>query len=170
MLTVLSDKLCSVDGCDKKHHAKGYCKAHYHSIILPEYNWAGSQDKCSIEDCNNLVGAKGSKGLCCMHYSRLTRNGNANTVHRIRKYNSFDEIKEQQPDTYLDYVITDRSNWARICKKHYGDKCAICGWDETSCDVDHINNAAKGGQNTIRNGIVLCPNHHAMKHRVLRHP
>ena len=26
------DKICSVDGCNNKHHAKGYCLKHYTQI------------------------------------------------------------------------------------------------------------------------------------------
>jgi hypothetical protein len=41
----------------------------------------------------------------------------------------------------------------------YGYKCAICGYDKfvNSC---HIETRAYGGESSIKNGIVLCPNHH----------
>lgn len=35
-------------------------------------------------------------------------------------------------------------------------RCVICGWDEATCDVHHIN--GRGDEHS--NLIMLCPNHH----------
>lgn len=39
-------KLCSIEGCSKKHHGKGYCRAHYIEYILKPRL---SDTKCSVE-------------------------------------------------------------------------------------------------------------------------
>lgn len=44
--------------------------------------------------------------------------------------------------------------------RHYGYKCAICGYDKF-VNCCHISKRAYSGDDTIENGIVLCPNHHA---------
>lgn len=161
METIVKNPGCKFPGCNKKHHGKGYCKTHY-----GKFNIAPNANPCSFPGCNSEIGI-GAKGFCPMHYTRQRRNGDPAVVIKNRKYKSFinDIRNSTNDDSYLDFVIADRVHWARICKEHYGDYCHICGWDETSCDVDHIIDRSKGGENTIRNGIVLCPNHHAMKHR-----
>lgn len=40
------------------------------------------------------------------------------------------------------------------------DRCAICGWDTTPCDVAHIVGRKDGGTDTLDNVTMLCPNHH----------
>lgn len=43
-------------------------------------------------------------------------------------------------------------------RRFYGDRCIVCGWDEDSCDVAHLN----GPENYIENLVILCPNHHRL--------
>ena len=47
----------------------------------------------------------------------------------------------------------------KLILRHYGYKCAICGYDKF-VNCCHIKRRAYGGKDTIENGIVLCPNHH----------
>ena len=49
-------------------------------------------------------------------------------------------------------------------KKTLGTKCAICNFD-TVIHLHHIKAVSNGGDNSIKNLIVLCPNHHAMADR-----
>lgn len=42
----------------------------------------------------------------------------------------------------------------------YGYKCAICGYDKF-VNCHHVERWAKTENNSVENGIVLCPNHHA---------
>ena len=43
--------------------------------------------------------------------------------------------------------------------RHYGYKCAICGYDKF-VNCCHIKRRADTNDNSLENGIVLCPNHH----------
>lgn len=48
-----------------------------------------------------------------------------------------------------------------------GDKCFVCGWDQTSNDVCHLIPVKEGGKEEIENMILLCPNHHRIFDRGL---
>ena len=69
---------CSVEGCEKKHYARGLCQMHYRRM---ERN--GTTDRirepglkvCSIESCDRVAEAR---GLCHGHYQRVLR-GSAKT-------------------------------------------------------------------------------------------
>ncbi len=57
---------------------------------------------------------------------------------------------------------TDRSTLHKWIKKHFGDRCMICGWAEAPCDVAHLIPRSASGPTTVENTIVLCPNHHRL--------
>lgn len=150
-------KTCSKEGCNNKHHAKGYCKIHYNKL-LPRRT-----DICSVDGCNKPVEAK---GMCSMHRSRLKRNGTLEESNRVRTCHSLEE-KYYSIDSanMLTHEFIIHNNWTKACKQYYGDHCTECGWDETTCDVHHVIPRSKGGKNTIENAIMLCPNCHAKRHR-----
>lgn len=67
-------RTCSVDDCDRKHDAKGYCKKHY-----KRFSKRGTVDSvvpqvriCSISNCNNKHDAR---GYCKTHYRKFIRRG-----------------------------------------------------------------------------------------------
>jgi 5-methylcytosine-specific restriction endonuclease McrA len=37
-----------------------------------------------------------------------------------------------------------------------------CGWSEGSCDTHHIIPKSEGGEYSIENGVILCPNCHRL--------
>ncbi len=151
-------KICNIADCGRKHHGKGYCKIHYNEFILKPNN-----NKCSVEDCENIIGTNGCKGLCCKHYGRLRKYGDENI--RLRNRDIYSLTKFVNDINNIDFVFETRLQWATACKIYYGDKCSKCGWNETTCDANHIIPHSKGGLNTIENCEILCPNCHAILHR-----
>ena len=63
-------KKCSVEGCDGKHHALGFCNKHwkqykkYGKIMDEEYDKAKI---CSVEECNEK---HFGLGFCKRHYAQ----------------------------------------------------------------------------------------------------
>jgi hypothetical protein len=61
-------------------------------------------------------------------------------------------------------IYTQKNAWAKAVRRVRGNVCEICGWDKACCDVHHRIAHNDGGQHTISNGIVVCPNHHRILH------
>ena len=59
-------------------------------------------------------------------------------------------------------VYANRGAWMQAMKRRYGDRCMVCGWDKAPCDAHHIIAKASGGQHSIENGVLLCPNCHRL--------
>lgn len=155
-------KVCSVPGCNKKHHAKGYCKGHYKRLYFAPVLHAN--EICTVEGCTRFISPNySSQKMCEMHGTRLRRNGNAKTRKRARNIKS---ILEQMAlsSNPLEYEIDNRTTFAEVARLYYGDCCHECGWNAGNCEVHHIMPKSAGGKNTINNAVVLCPNCHSLKH------
>lgn len=63
-----------------------------------------------------------------------------------------------------EHIYRQRHAWAEAVISRNGNRCMECGWDKARCDADHIVPRSVGGQNTLANGRVLCPNCHRIKH------
>lgn len=71
----MSNRTCSVDGCENKFHAKGFCSKHYSrwkrygdtSYVTPR-----SASICKLEGCDRPVN---SNGVCHMHARRWKKHG-----------------------------------------------------------------------------------------------
>lgn len=79
--------VCTLEGCDRPHKARGYCQTHYMQFkrgITPvgpiRTRVSANPDECAEDGCSEPVKAK---GLCKMHYQRLLRHGH--TMYRDRK-------------------------------------------------------------------------------------
>ena len=82
----------------------------------------------------------------------------------IRKYiNRFDLPMRNQSRKYKSSYKRTTTIIRQFQKKLlnlYGYKCAICGYDKF-VNAHHIEQWSKRQDNSAKNGIVLCPNHHA---------
>ncbi|MBU6287503.1 MAG: HNH endonuclease [Chloroflexi bacterium] len=56
-------------------------------------------------------------------------------------------------------------------RKTYAGRCQVCVYDPQSqyghetCQVHHVVWLSRGGENELRNLVLLCPNHHSIVHR-----
>lgn len=113
--------ICSVEGCDKKHSAKGYCQQHY-----LKYRYT---QPCTIEGCDKTIR---TAGLCESHY----KNALKNTTHSKRTKKQF---------IIRTCIIEECSKRA-----YENDRCIIHHFKkdlvENKCIIDDCNNKymAKG--------------------------
>ncbi len=76
-------RICSFDGCGRKHHAKGYCKLHHQRLSRTGTTEVvlRPQSICSAKDCGNKVH---SHGLCGKHGRRMREHGSLDLPVRVR--------------------------------------------------------------------------------------
>ena len=69
--------------------------------------------------------------------------------------------KKLEDNPEYDYKTSEK--WKRALLEKYTYSCFVCGYDKL-LEAHHIIPTSTGGKNTVLNGILLCPNHHAEVH------
>lgn len=159
-------KLCGVEGCGKKHIAKGLCGWHY------QKSRDAGRPTCSVELCESPERAK---GLCANHYGYLRRHGvlspqftcegcgevfpgRANTRHCVGCKPPLNFYAQERKSrlaannasmTELDWAGSDA--YREIIKS---DPCVYCGG--ASVAVDHVTPVAQGGSDRWANLAPVC--------------
>lgn len=98
---VVAPRTCSVDGCNGKHQARGYCNRHYGRYILgrqPRSAWLAFDPQDRIEDCRwmaqhgeTLTGAAKRLGVTRSALDRWLRKYDPTTLRTLAD-------REQWPD------------------------------------------------------------------------
>jgi hypothetical protein len=157
---VSNPKLCSVDGCDRPHRAKGMCTTHRyrHDKGLPmevpvrQYE----HDRvCKVDSCDKS--REGGDGTYCpMHRRRVDRHGDAGEAARQRA--PFGDPDWSKPNTrrrkkLREYGLTVEQYDALLLAQNY--RCAICRTDTPGnartksdhafcVDHDHVTGHVRG--------------------------
>lgn len=86
MDTIATKRICTIEGCNKLHKARGFCKKHYtrwlrhkdpnKTLII------FGQENCKVVECDRKHHAK---GFCCRHWQQVYLHGKVITRTR---YNS----------------------------------------------------------------------------------
>lgn len=66
----------------------------------------------------------------------------------------------KDPDSILD---VSKRTISKILKRS-NQKCSICGWNESTCDIHHIIPKKYKGDDSTDNLIIVCPNCHRVIH------
>jgi len=59
-------------------------------------------------------------------------------------------------------VYANKGTWSAAMHRMFPPACMSCGWDKAKCDIHHIVPRRDGGEMTLGNGIILCPNCHRL--------
>lgn len=101
-------RLCSVEGCTRKHKARGYCANHYEQAT---YHGTCTQRTCTVEGC---IREHHAKGYCHFHYEKFCR----------REYNrthAYNRLHKPRADG-LTCTMCDRpiyTHKSMLCYRHY---------------------------------------------------
>ena len=116
-------RLCEVDGCDRKHEAKGMCKKHYmRDYYVKHYQPVPPKPPrlCEVEGCENRHDAR---GYCKSHYGKYQRGtldpdaprGRPNAKLNEGKVREIWKLLEQewsQAQIARHFRVSDRAIWA----------------------------------------------------------
>lgn len=59
-------------------------------------------------------------------------------------------------------IYSGKESFRISARREFHDQCSLCGWNEAPCDVAHIISRKAGGDDSLGNVTMLCPNHHRM--------
>lgn len=142
--------VCSIDGCERKPIARGWCPDHYarwRRYGDPEepsrFNPPGLV--CSVDGCDNLVNApgnRGGRGLCNKHYLRWYQQRNPPDPVAQRQRSRKHILKQ--------YGLTLEAYEALLARQR--NRCAICkskepgrnGQSVFAVDHDHVTGQVRG--------------------------
>lgn len=110
-----SVRLCSVDGCNKKHFGNGYCSKHYYHIRKHgEIGLVNERSRehtvCTVDGCNEK---HHGNGYCKKHYHR-------HYYHMKNGSNYQELVKKREGREKCSVDGCDRvSFYNNMCRKHY---------------------------------------------------
>lgn len=88
------------------------------------------------------------------------REGRSDNIYCSRKCKGIGHSQLMTGRRPSNGIYTSPSTFRTMVRQEFHDRCALCGWDETPCDIAHIESRKDGGYDALENVTMLCPNHH----------
>lgn len=142
----MDERICSVEGCDRKHEGRGYCKMHLDRVRRTgqaERDWDHGPVAmiCGVDGCDRK---RHSHGYCKIHWQRLSRYGRLERVRAINTDGPCSVEGCEKPVHAVGYCNThymrvkrdgepgsaESMSWARRSKYH-GLTCSVDGCERT---------------------------------------
>lgn len=79
-------------------------------------------------------------------------------------------IAEERREYLFRQAPTRNKNLAKELQKLYAGKCQVCLWNprgtygQPLCHGHHVHWLSRGGEDSLENMVLICPNHHAAVH------
>ena len=89
---------CKIEGCGKKHSAKGLCRNHWFQDYRKTYK---NSKTCSISGCGK---PRDARGLCSTHYAQLPHRRLANSI-----YEKTSKMRERRKNYKMKIIPAIRS-------------------------------------------------------------
>jgi hypothetical protein len=134
-------KLCSVEGCNKKHKAKGYCQKHYDQFrkygYIPEKTLRSPSEIIKYEDCAEIV-------LCNKQGEEVAR--------AIIDLDDVDKCSKYRWGLQYNYVYSSKAGYLhRFVINYNGD-----------LEVDHID---RNSFNNCKSNLRVCTHAENLRNR-----
>ena len=134
----MAERTCSIDGCDRPHYGRGWCRIHLGrwqrtgdpgaAVPIVTRRQNPPDGPCSVDGCERPADNKhGSRGLCRSHQSRLDRTGDLNVAVPVREH-----YPDASDITYYSFHARMRKARGSAAEQH----CACC--DRTAGDWAYV--------------------------------
>ena len=177
-MTVKNEYTCICIKCGKEY--KVYCTE-------SQYKRGKYRKTCSSSCANSRImtaerrqkikkGVKSyiEKNKSKVEYSYICDKCGKKFVSKVKirndRYKHCEDCKQHRQHVINPTSILDVSKRTISKILHRANKgCAICGWNESTCDIHHIVERKNGGSDNTDNLIIVCPNCHRIIHTTTKY-
>lgn len=95
--------------------------------------------------------------------------GNEEAVESLVREEEYGMAWQRREYLFRQATIRNRQRVQQL-QELYAGKCQVCQWDprnqygESLCHGHHIRWLSRGGEDSIENMVLICPNHHSAIH------
>lgn len=140
-----SGRFCSIGCANKRKHSEETKRKIGMNLKKPQENKKSKKYICD----------KCGKQFESLKWFRKNRHIHCNECKRkVKNKGNIDNIKLSDLSTKT----------VRKIFKRMGLGCSICNWNKIPCDLHHITQKSKGGDDNTSNLAYICPNCHRLVH------
>lgn len=165
----MSERTCSIDGCGKKHYARGLCHRHYSSWYYHEHHAEQKATQAAYRASRREAERQRAAAWRAANPDRVKL---LNRAYRVKNVELLREKRRLYRAANRDVIralnnrrkalqrnapINDLTaqQWTEI-KAAYRHRCAYCGCKPPLLTMDHVEPLTKGGPHTASNIVPAC--------------